>query len=118
MIRASSSQKDPIRSLIWLSFSALNIDFSKSRYLGQKQFRFRLKNTKERRKRMKEKENMATTVNHSRRGNNLLIKGVTGNIKIVGQHVTGRSKHIDSIDIEVTGIAVSHDRLQNKKKNY
>lgn len=60
----------------------------------------------------KEKENMATTVNHSRRGNNLLIKGVTGNIKIVGQHVTGRSKHIDSIDIEVTGIAESHDRLQ------
>lgn len=112
MIRASSSQKDPIRSLIWLSFSALNIDFSKSRYLGQKQFRFRLKNTKERRKRMKEKENMATTVNHGRRGNNLHIKGVTGNIKIVGQHVTGRSKHIDSIDIEVTGIAESHDRLQ------
>ncbi len=61
----------------------------------------------------KEKENMATTVNHGRRGNNLHIKGVTGNIKIIDQHVTGRnSRRTDAINIEVTSTAESHDHLQ------
>lgn len=57
---------------------------------------------------MQEKE-MTTTVAHSRKGSTLHIKGVTGNVKIVGQQ---RAVSRDTVNIEVACTAEAHDSLQ------
>jgi len=61
----------------------------------------------------KQVEPIVTTITHSRKGNCLHIKDVTGTIRIIGQKMTsGDPKHGDVISIEVTGTADAHDNLR------
>lgn len=63
----------------------------------------------------KEKENLVTTVTHSRKGSIVNLKNISGDVKVLGQRPSGhKSKGSDTVEIEVTGTAKTHDVLQIK----
>lgn len=58
----------------------------------------------------KEKSSIATTVTHERRGKEVILSNITGNIKITGDS-NQNQKRADNVGIEVTGTASVHDYL-------
>lgn len=65
---------------------------------------------------MKAKEDPITTATYDRKGDILYIKGITGNIRIIGQHTVSqknrKSKNTNSVKIEAKGNSKAHDNLQ------